>query len=126
FDLWAELRAAVQLARAREGRADALTAADALRMATLGGARALGLEGAVGALAPGLRADLVAVDLADAPFDPVEDPAVAVLMAGSPERVLLTIVDGVLRYRRSADAQRLAAAVAVAEPARRRMIEDRD
>ena len=95
-------------------------------MATLGGARALGLEGAVGALAPGLRADLVAVDLADAAFDPVEDPAVAVLMAGSPERVLLTIVDGVLRYRRSADAQRLAAAIAAAEPARRRMIEDRD
>ena len=126
FDLWAELRAAVQLARAREGRADALTAAEALRMATLGGARALGLEGAVGALAPGLRADLVAVDLADAAFDPVEDPAVAVLMAGSPERVLLTIVDGVLRYRRSADAQRLAAAIAAAEPARRRMIEDRD
>ena len=65
-------------------------------------------------------------DLADAAFDPVEDPAVAVLMAGAPQRVLLTVVDGVLRYRRSADAQRLAAAVAAAEPARRRMIEDRD
>ncbi len=126
FDLWAELRAAVQLARAREGRADALTAAAALRMATADGARALGLGDRIGVLAPGMRADLVAVDLAESPVDPVEDPAVAVLTAGSPQRVLLTIVDGVLRYRRSADAQRLAAAIAAAEPARRRMIGDHD
>lgn len=126
FDLWAELRAAVQLARAREGAADALTAAEALRMATAGGARALGLDDRIGVLAPGMRADLVAIDLADSPVDPAEDPAVAVLTVGSPQRVLLTIVDGVLRYRRSADAQRLAAAVAAAEPVRRRMIEDHD
>jgi 5-methylthioadenosine/S-adenosylhomocysteine deaminase len=116
----------VQLARAREGRADALTAAAALRMATVDGARALGLGDRIGVLAPGMRADLVAVDLADSPVDPVEDPAVAALTAGSPQRVLLTIVDGVVRYRRSADAQRLSAAVAAAEPARRRMIEDHD
>lgn len=126
FDLWAELRAAVQLARAREGRADSLTAAEALRMATLGGARALGLDDRIGVLAPGMRADLVALDLAESPVDPVEDPAVAALTAGSPQRVLLTIVDGVVRYRRSADAQRLSAAIAAAEPARRRMIEDHD
>lgn len=124
FDIWAELRAAVQGARAREGRADALTAADALRMATLDGARALGLAGVVGALGPGLRADLVAVDLAGTPYAEVEDPAVAVVMGGAPERVLLTIVDGVVRYRRSADAERVAAALAAAEPGRRRMIGD--
>ncbi len=126
FDIWAELRAAVQGARAREGRADALTAGDAIRMATLDGARALGLEGVVGALAPGLRADLVAVDLVGTPYAEAEDPAVAVVMAGAPERVLLTIVDGVVRYRRSADAERVAAALAAAEPGRRRMIGDTD
>ncbi len=124
FDIWAELRAAVQQARTRAARADALTAAEALRMATLDGARALGLADRVGALAPGLRADLVAVELAGTPFAAAEDPAVAVLMAGTPERVLLTIVDGVVRYRRSADAERVAAAVAAAEPGRRRMIGD--
>ena len=43
FDMFDEMRAAIVGARAREGRPDALTAADALELATLGGARALGL-----------------------------------------------------------------------------------
>ena len=42
FDMFDEMRAAIVGARAREGRPDALTAADALELATLGGARALG------------------------------------------------------------------------------------
>lgn len=46
-----------------EMRACALTAETALRAATLGGARALGLDGAVGSIAPGKQADLVAVDM---------------------------------------------------------------
>ena len=45
FDMFDEMRAAIVGARAREGRPDALTAADALELATLGGARALGLDG---------------------------------------------------------------------------------
>ena len=46
-----------------EMRACALPAEAALRAATLGGARALGLDGAVGSIAPGKQADLVAVDM---------------------------------------------------------------
>ncbi|MGA0122777.1 MAG: amidohydrolase family protein, partial [Gaiellales bacterium] len=99
FDVWAELRAAVHQARVRERRADALSATDAVRMATLDGARALGLDGMVGELVAGRRADLVAVELAGTPYAAIEDPAVAVLMAGAPDRVLLTIVDGVVRER---------------------------
>ena len=53
FDMFDEMRAAIVGARAREGRPDALTAADALELATLGGARALGLDDAVGSLVPG-------------------------------------------------------------------------
>ena len=51
----------LELARAREGD-PGLDPAVLWGWATLGGARALGLEGVVGALAPGLRADLVAFD----------------------------------------------------------------
>ena len=53
FDMFAELRAAIFAARARERRPDALSAAEALELATLGSARALGLDDEVGSLVPG-------------------------------------------------------------------------
>ena len=48
FDMWAEMRAAIMHARARLGRADALSARSALELATTGGAAALGLGDAHG------------------------------------------------------------------------------
>ena len=98
FDMWDEMRAALYLARAREERPDALSAQAVLELATLGSARALGLDDEVGSLTPGKRADLAVVSLADSPFVPWEDPAAALVLGGSPERVLLTAVDGELRY----------------------------
>lgn len=100
FDLFAEMRAALYAARARAGRPDALSAAEALELATLGSARALGLEEEIGSLAPGKRADLAVVSLAGSPFLPWEDPVVAVVFGGSPERVLLTLVAGEARYEK--------------------------
>jgi 5-methylthioadenosine/S-adenosylhomocysteine deaminase len=100
FDMFEEMRAAIYQARAREARPDALTASDALQLATLGGARALGLESEVGALAAGKRADLTVVSLAGSPYLPWEDPAVAVVFGGSPDRVQLSLVDGEARYEK--------------------------
>src|SRR5207248_10835992 len=99
LDPWEELRAAVYLARAREQRPDALGAEDALRMATIDAARALALDGEIGSLTPGKRADLTVLSLAGSPYDPVEDPAVGVVFGGSPAGVLETIVDGETRHR---------------------------
>jgi len=100
FDMFDELRAAVVGARAREQRPDALTAAEALELATLGGARALGLDDEIGTLTPGKQADLTVVSLAGTPYVPWEDPAAAVVLGGSPERVTATLVTGNSRYRR--------------------------
>jgi 5-methylthioadenosine/S-adenosylhomocysteine deaminase len=100
FDAFDELRAAIGLARAGAGDAGALTAAEALRLATLGSAEAIGLAGDIGSLTPGKRADLCVVELAGSPFDPVEEPAVAVVLGGAPARVCRTIVDGMTRYVR--------------------------
>jgi 5-methylthioadenosine/S-adenosylhomocysteine deaminase len=99
FDIFEEMRTAVFMARARERRADALTAEDALRLATVDAARALRLDATVGTLTPGKRADLTVVSLTGSPYHPVEDPAAAVVFGGSPERVLETVVDGETRYR---------------------------
>ncbi len=116
FDMFEEMRTAVYMARARERRPDALSASEALELATLGAARALGLEEETGSLAAGKRADLAVVSLADSPFLPWEEPTTAVVFGGSPDRVLLTLVAGEVRYeeggfewhelRRSASAAR--------------------
>jgi 5-methylthioadenosine/S-adenosylhomocysteine deaminase len=100
FNVFDELRAAVLAARARERRPEALTATDALELATLGSARALGLETEIGSLAPGKRADLTIVSLVGSPYYPWEDPAAAVVFGGSPERVITTLVDGEARYEK--------------------------
>ncbi len=100
FDVFDELRAAVAAARARERRADALSPSEALELATLGSARALGLEAEVGSLAPGKRADLTVVSLEGSAYHPWEDPAAAVVFGGAPDRVVATLVDGGARYEK--------------------------
>jgi len=103
YDMFDELRTAVYAARAREERPDALATAEALELATLGSARALGLEHEVGSLVPGKRADLAVVLLEGSPYVPWEDPAAGVVFGGAPERVLLTVVDGRMRYRKGVE-----------------------
>jgi 5-methylthioadenosine/S-adenosylhomocysteine deaminase len=100
FDMFDEVRAAMLSARAREERPDALTTADALELATLGGARALGLDAEIGSLAPGKQADLAVLSLADSSFLPWEDPVTATVLGGSPERIVATLVSGETRYER--------------------------
>jgi cytosine/adenosine deaminase-related metal-dependent hydrolase len=116
FDMFEEMRTAIYMARARERRPDALSASAALELATLGAACALGLEDETGSLAVGKRADLAVVSLAGSPFLPWEEPTTAAVFGGSPDRVLLTLVAGEVRYeeggfewhelRRSASAAR--------------------
>jgi 5-methylthioadenosine/S-adenosylhomocysteine deaminase len=100
LDMFEEVRSALYAARAREESPEALTAADALELATLGGAKALRLDAEIGSLAPGKRADLVVLSLDSSPFVPWEDPTTAAVLGGSPERVLLTVVDGEVRYEK--------------------------
>jgi cytosine/adenosine deaminase-related metal-dependent hydrolase len=100
LDMFDELRAAVSAARAREQDPAALSAREALELATLGSARVLGLDAEIGSLLPGKRGDLAVVSLESSPYLPWEDPAAGVVFGGSPERVLLTVVDGTERYRK--------------------------
>jgi 5-methylthioadenosine/S-adenosylhomocysteine deaminase len=100
FDMFDEMRAAVALARLRLRRPEAMPAAHALELATLGSARALGLDRELGSLEPGKRADLAIVSLERSPFLPWEDAAAAVVLGGSPDRVVSTLVEGQVRYVR--------------------------
>lgn len=63
LDMFAEMRLAALLAKGASGNPEAIPAARALSMATIQGARALGLEDKIGSIEPGKQADLVAVRL---------------------------------------------------------------
>ncbi|MCY1505364.1 5-methylthioadenosine/S-adenosylhomocysteine deaminase [compost metagenome] len=81
LDLLGETRTAALLAKAVAGQATALDAHSALRMATLNGARAIGLEQEIGSLEPGKSADIVAFDLSGLAQQPVYDPVSQLIYA---------------------------------------------
>ncbi|HRE55088.1 MAG TPA: TRZ/ATZ family hydrolase [Candidatus Competibacter sp.] len=74
LDLFGELRTAALLGKGVAGDATVLPAARVLRMATLNGARALGLDAETGSLEPGKSADVIAVDLEQPETEPIYHP----------------------------------------------------
>jgi cytosine/adenosine deaminase-related metal-dependent hydrolase len=87
-----ELREALLVARLRDGPA-ALTARDALALATIEGARCLGRDDELGSLEPGKLADVALWRLDGIDHAGIEDP-VAALVLGVPQRVDLLLVGG--------------------------------
>jgi cytosine/adenosine deaminase-related metal-dependent hydrolase len=76
-----------------EGRADAGSAADMFRAATIGGATALRRDD-LGRLAPGACADMIVVDLNDPRVGPVDDPIRTLLLNTTGANVRTVIIDG--------------------------------
>jgi 5-methylthioadenosine/S-adenosylhomocysteine deaminase len=82
LDLLGETRTAALLAKAVAGSATAMDPHRALRMATLNGARALGLNEQIGSLELGKAADLAVFNLSGLAQQPVYDPVSQLLYAG--------------------------------------------
>jgi 5-methylthioadenosine/S-adenosylhomocysteine deaminase len=94
LDMFGEMRTAALLAKGLSGDPTALPAHAALEMATLNGARALGLDAVTGSLLPGKAADMVAVNL-DAPATtPVYDPVAQLVYAAGRDQVSHVWVNG--------------------------------
>ena len=74
LNLFGEMQAAALLAKLHTGDATALPAADALAMATINGARAMGLDDRIGSLETGKQADLIAVNLSGPETQPLYHP----------------------------------------------------
>jgi len=87
LDMLGELRTAALIAKAVAGDAAALGAHDAIRMATLDGARALGLDNQIGSIEAGKWADIACIDLDHIQSQPVYDPASQVVYTCAAEQV---------------------------------------
>ena len=100
-DLLEEARFAALLARAvgDKEELELATAEAVLFAATVGGARALGIDKETGSIAKGLQADLTVVRLDGAHQQPVHDPIAAMVFCSSASDVLLTVVGGKEIYR---------------------------
>jgi len=97
LDVFTEMRSAALLAKAVARDASAFPAHAALRAATLGGARALGLSARIGSIEPGKRADLVAVQMRAPELAPCYDPVSHLVYAAGREHVSHVWVDGELK-----------------------------
>lgn len=87
LDVFGELRTAALLGKGVAGDAAVLPAVRVLRMATLNGARALGLGDETGSLEPGKAADLIAVDLSQPETEPVYHPISQLVYTASRHQV---------------------------------------
>jgi cytosine/adenosine deaminase-related metal-dependent hydrolase len=113
MDMLAEARAALLMQRARVGSFESPAAADVLELATIGGAKAIGIDQLVGTLEEGKQADLAA--FAIDPLHPVQDPVAAAIfsLTGTHARFVMVagrplLRDGALVTPRSGLAQRMA------------------
>jgi cytosine/adenosine deaminase-related metal-dependent hydrolase len=98
LDMFGEMRLAATLQAVRS-RPGAITARDALWMATRGGAIALGLDADIGSVEQGKRADLILVAAGGPHLVPSRDPFSTLVYAAQPSDVRLTMVDGVVAVR---------------------------
>jgi 5-methylthioadenosine/S-adenosylhomocysteine deaminase len=87
LDMFSEMRSAALLGKAVAGDAAAVSAETALSMATLNGARAIGMGDEIGSLEVGKRADLLCIDLDHPATQPVHHPISQLVYAASREQV---------------------------------------
>jgi 5-methylthioadenosine/S-adenosylhomocysteine deaminase len=99
LDMFTEMRTMALLQKALHGP-EAIPANLALRIATIEGARALGLEQEIGTLEAGKRADLIAVNLNTLHSMPyADDPVSAVVYSAQTSDVVTVIIDGQLMMK---------------------------
>ncbi|MFJ8904272.1 amidohydrolase [Streptomyces sp. NPDC102351] len=99
LDVWESMALTSLIQKSVEGDPRWLTSRQALHHATLQSARAVGLDGIVGRIAPGHRADIVLVDLTGPHTQPVHDLAATLVHSARAADVRTTVVDGRILMR---------------------------
>jgi 5-methylthioadenosine/S-adenosylhomocysteine deaminase len=99
LDMLGEMRTAALLAKGISGDASACDSRQAIEMATINGARALGMADRIGSIEVGKCADLITIDLRELNTQPVYDPVSQVVYAASSRQVSDVWIDGVAQLR---------------------------
>lgn len=100
MDIFTQMRMELILQRASNPR-EFIDAQTLIEMGTLGAARALGMEDKIGSLEVGKLADVVAIDLSGSHQTPTKDPASAIVSSATNSDVLMTMVNGQVRYEQN-------------------------
>lgn len=100
MDLLKELRITALAHSARSGTPHMFKSIDLLKMATIGGAKALGIDKLVGSLESGKRADLIIIRTDSPRMNPLHDIPNTIVFAASTDEVDLVMVDGEVRFSR--------------------------
>lgn len=100
LDMFSEIRLAALLAKGLSHDATAISAHQAIEMATINGAKALKLEDKIGSIEIGKLADLIAVDFSGFNMQPCYDPISHLVYAASREQVSHCWVNGDLKYQK--------------------------
>ena len=99
LDMFGEMQTAAQLAKAVSGDAAALPAYEAIQMATLKGAEALGIEAITGSLEAGKAADIIAIDMSQLETQPVYHPVSQLVYTRMADKVKHVWVNGKMLVR---------------------------
>jgi 5-methylthioadenosine/S-adenosylhomocysteine deaminase len=99
LDMFDAMRTASLLHKLQTGDPRAVGARTALELATIGGARTLGMADRLGSLEPGKRADLIVVSMASARQTPIYDPVSHLVYATRGDDVRTTVVHGKVLMR---------------------------
>ncbi len=103
LDIFTEMRLAALLAKVSSGDATAIPAHSAIEMATINGAKALGLDDKIGSIEKGKLADLTAISFSDIEMQPCFDPISHLVYVAEREHVSHVWVGGELRYHKPSD-----------------------
>ncbi len=95
LDMLTEMRTASLLAKVDSGDASSSNVQQCIEMATINGARAIGLDDKIGSIETGKFADLIAIDLSDLTTQPVYDPLAQVVYAANSRQVSHVWINGV-------------------------------
>ncbi len=98
LDMLEETRSAALLSKVLANDATSINAHEALAMATINGAKLLGLDHKIGSLEAGKLADIIAVDLSNIKFQPMHNPVSQLIYAASGHQVSHTWINGELLY----------------------------
>ena len=93
-DMFAIMKAIQNIENGRARNEFALTARRVLELATIDGARSMGIDGSVGSLTPGKRADIIMVDTRAVNLAVLTEPAHLLVEAAQPANVDTVIIDG--------------------------------